>query len=241
MHTYSEGCVAIVARDYAWFLSDAQIPVLEGVSEEDDSEEDLYWSTIELLRDPIAQTVNANRYATPSSSRCWGEAAQLDGKNYPVEKTEAGEWHSTKGCHQCIRQVILVIGLNSVPARLAKFSGHVGILPMPIHAAASKQDKRASCSKSNCKPRRCFTTAAACTCASTPQSYTRLLKTSTSKAFASSASSDSRPVPFVSLDMYKCVQVQMMRDGAVVMFAVIVLAVGLDVRFVLRVAVLGEK
>jgi hypothetical protein len=33
----------------------------------------------------------------------------------------------------------------------------------------------------------------------------------------------------------------MMRDGAVVMFAVIVLAVGLDVRFVLRVAVLGEK
>jgi len=41
--------------------------------------------------------------------------------------------------------------------------------------------------------------------------------------------------------MYKCVQVQMMRDGAVVMFAVIVLAVGLDVRFVLRVAVLGEK
>ena len=188
MHTYYEGCIAIVARDYASFLSDAQIPVLEGVSEEDDSEEDLYWSTIELLRDPIAQTVNANRYATPSSSRCWGEAAQLDGKNYPVEKTEAEEWHSTKGCHQCIRQVILVIGLNSVPARLAKFSGHVGILPMPIHAAASKQDKRASCSKSNCKPRRCFTTAAACTCASTPQSYTRLLKTSTSKAFASSAS-----------------------------------------------------
>ena len=121
------------------------------VSEEDDSEEDLYWSTIELLRDPIAQTVNANRYATPSSSRCWGEAAQLDGKNYPVEKTEAGEWHSTKGCHQCIRQVILVIGLNSVPARLAKFSGHVGILPMPIHAAASKQDKRASrCFNSKC-------------------------------------------------------------------------------------------
>ena len=165
MHTYYEGCIAIVARDYASFLSDAQIPVLEGVSEEDDSEEDLYWSTIELLRDPIAQTVNANRYATPSSSRCWGEAAQLDGKNYPVEKTEAGEWHSTKGCHQCIRQVILVIGLNSVPARLAKFSGHVGILPMPIHAAASKQDKRASCSKSNCKPRRCFTAVAACTCA----------------------------------------------------------------------------
>ena len=127
MHTYYEGCIAIVARDYASFLSDAQIPVLEGVSEEDDSEEDLYWSTIELLRDPIAQTVNANRYATPSSSRCWGEAAQLDGKNYPVEKTEAEEWHSTKGCHQCIRQVILVIGLNSVPARLAKFSGHVGI------------------------------------------------------------------------------------------------------------------
>ena len=30
--------------------------------------------------------------------------------------------------------------------------------------------------------RRCFTAAAACTCASTPQSYTRLLKTSTSKA-----------------------------------------------------------
>ena len=161
MHTYYEGCIAIVARDYAWFLSDAQIPVLEGVSEEDDSEEDLYWSTIELLRDPIAQTVNTNRYATPSSSRCWGEAAQLDGKNYPVEKTEAEEWHSTKGCHQCIRQVILVIGLNSVPARLAKFSGHVGILPMPIHAAASKQDKRASCSKSNYKPRRCFTAAAA--------------------------------------------------------------------------------
>ena len=66
--------------------------------------------------------------------------------------------------------------------------GHTAVLPMPIHAAASKQDKRASCSKSNCKPRRCFTTAAACTCASTPQSYTRLLKTSTSKAFASSAS-----------------------------------------------------
>ena len=36
--------------------------------------------------------------------------------------------------------------------------------------------------------RRCFTAAAACTCASTPQSYIRLLKTSTSKAFASSAS-----------------------------------------------------
>ena len=31
MHTYSEGCVAIVARDYSSFLSDAQIPVLEGV------------------------------------------------------------------------------------------------------------------------------------------------------------------------------------------------------------------
>ena len=107
-----------------------------------------------------------------------------------------------------------------------------------MNLGGQQKNKRASCSKSNCKPRRCFTTAAACTCASTPQSYTRLLKTSTSKAFASSASSDSRPVPFVSLDMYKCVQVQMMRDGAVVMFAVIVLAVGLDVRFVLRVAVL---
>ena len=66
--------------------------------------------------------------------------------------------------------------------------GHTAVLPMPIHAAASKQDKRASCSKSNCKPRRCFTAAAACTCGSTPQSYTRLLKTSTSKAVASSAS-----------------------------------------------------
>ena len=43
---YYEGCIAIVARDYAWFLSDAQIPVLEyiyeeeGVSGEDVSEED---------------------------------------------------------------------------------------------------------------------------------------------------------------------------------------------------------
>ena len=35
--------------------------------------------------------------------------------------------------------------------------------------------------------------------------------------------------------------VHVVGDGAVVMFAVIVLAVGLDVRFVLRVAVLGEK
>ena len=32
------------------------------------------------------------------------------------------------------------------------------------------------------KPKRCLAAAAACTCASTPQSYTRLLKTSTSKA-----------------------------------------------------------
>ena len=44
MHTYSEGCIAIVARDYAWFLSDAQIPELEDdceadVGSEEDSEE----------------------------------------------------------------------------------------------------------------------------------------------------------------------------------------------------------
>ena len=38
---FHEGCVAILARDYAWFLSDARIPELEDVSEEDvDSEED---------------------------------------------------------------------------------------------------------------------------------------------------------------------------------------------------------
>ena len=48
---YYEGCIAIVARNYAWFLSHALIPSLEGVSEEmgvseedvseeDDSEED---------------------------------------------------------------------------------------------------------------------------------------------------------------------------------------------------------
>ena len=48
---YYEGCIAIVTRNYAWFLSHALIPSLEGVSEEmgvseedvseeDDSEED---------------------------------------------------------------------------------------------------------------------------------------------------------------------------------------------------------
>ena len=48
---YYEGCVAITAQDYVWFLSDAQIPELEDFSEEDveqdvdetedDSEEDV--------------------------------------------------------------------------------------------------------------------------------------------------------------------------------------------------------
>ena len=47
---FHEGCVAIWARDYAWFLSDAQIPELEDVSEEDvgseeDSEEDREFTT----------------------------------------------------------------------------------------------------------------------------------------------------------------------------------------------------
>ena len=47
---FNEGCVAILARDYAWFLSDAQIPELEDVSEEDvgseeDSEEDREFTT----------------------------------------------------------------------------------------------------------------------------------------------------------------------------------------------------
>ena len=43
---FNEGCVAILARDYAWFLSDARIPELEDVDEEDvGSEEDSedYW------------------------------------------------------------------------------------------------------------------------------------------------------------------------------------------------------
>jgi len=39
---YYEGCIAIVTRNYAWFLSHALIPSLEGVSEEmGDSEEDV--------------------------------------------------------------------------------------------------------------------------------------------------------------------------------------------------------
>ena len=47
---FHEGCVAIWEKDYAWFLSDAQIPELEDVSEEDvgseeDSEEDREFTT----------------------------------------------------------------------------------------------------------------------------------------------------------------------------------------------------
>ena len=47
---FNEGCVAILARDYAWFLSDARIPELEDVTEEDvgseeDSEEDSEFTT----------------------------------------------------------------------------------------------------------------------------------------------------------------------------------------------------